>query len=725
MGTSKGTKALQKGSSNSSPYSRAGQLLNQIWHKEPESQKNKGHPRNHHPSSSGSLGGLKAVAYTNNGEMNCSKTTYAQCANVLKHKRLLDEIVEVYNEKQQTNNKKKLLSESSIKNQGLFHVLLYELLLGPNHAIRGGGALKRTLMDCHKDLEAIAKQLAKHHIPTGLLSANNHGSDPIVTTPRYVRINTVQSSLITVVQGLQKKLEQQQEQQQQQEPNNQQQVSFFLDRHVPNLLVLPPTPESRAMLQDYVQSHQVVLQDKSSCFSALCLVHGFDKTANDEEIENGDYLDACAAPGNKTSHLAALLAEQAQKRQQHRPASSHDNNVNKKKRKKQGTKTEVEMMEKDRVVVVHALDRSPERFESLQRRMTELVNTATTITTTAIASAQDQDRKEIPQYVRVECHKRDFLTTSQADFPTVTCLLLDPSCSGSGMAHHRNSSSSASIIIQDDSSSVPMSNYEPPTPHDVQRVQSLASFQLLALKHAMTKFDKVTKIVYSTCSLYQQENELVVLHALREAHEELQEKGTDTTWELVAPRCLKHWHRRGVTVEGQVTAQEAETMIRVDPSAGDETNGFFVACLQRRRPPPSTKLPSTGTQTNVDEAETDSHSDNLGEGVNLKVYNGEFRQQTSWSTHDDEEMEMNDATTLQDSTKSSGQQKMTEGSRSKGTEKTQHKHDDFLAKKGDANAVTATTLKAVDPNKLGKKRAKKLAWKGKQRDNKRRRLEQK
>ena len=71
-------------------------------------------------------------------------------------------------------------------------------------------------------------------------------------------------------------------------------IPVYLDPHVPHLLVLPP----KTVLPDLVAQGNVVLQDKSSCFSALCLASNL----------MGDCLDACAAPGNKTSHLCMLLA---------------------------------------------------------------------------------------------------------------------------------------------------------------------------------------------------------------------------------------------------------------------------------------------------------------------------------------------------------------------------------------------------------------------------------
>ena len=79
------------------------------------------------------------------------------------------------------------------------------------------------------------------------------------------------------------------------------------DPHVPDLLVLPPGTDLHA--HPLVTSGGLVLQDKASCFSALALL-GSSSGSAPLYPPPYDVLDACAAPGNKTSHLAALLAKQ-------------------------------------------------------------------------------------------------------------------------------------------------------------------------------------------------------------------------------------------------------------------------------------------------------------------------------------------------------------------------------------------------------------------------------
>lgn len=78
--------------------------------------------------------------------------------------------------------------------------------------------------------------------------------------------------------------------------------------------------------------------------------------------------------------------------------------------------------------------------------------------------------------------------------PGVEYILLDPSCSGSGMLNR---------FVEEDQQK------------DTDRLFKLSGLQYKLLYHAMTNFPKVKKIVYSTCSVFPEENEEVVLGALR------------------------------------------------------------------------------------------------------------------------------------------------------------------------------------------------------------------
>lgn len=525
---------------SSSPYAPAARLVNQVLTERK---------------------GLKSLAYNSKGELTCSKTVYAQSSHVLQHKKLLKKLA-------------KEVPDVQAKNSGLLYVLLYELLLGPNKSIRGGGALKRQLLTHEETLRAKLKDL-QLEFPT-----ENHQFDHTrIAIPRYVRINTAKASFENVLQELQQVIE-----------------SVYIDQHIPNVVVLPPTSSTRANLQELMQSNQIVLQDKSSCFSALCLVSGFSSALP----PNCEYLDACAAPGNKTSHLASLV-----------PATAR----------------------------VHAFDKSKDRFQLLQRRMKELVGP------------------------KVECHQLDFLEASSTDskFSKVRAILLDPSCSGSGMIGNHQEASRDPNYCND-------------------RIRSLSDFQLKALQHATSSFKDVERVVYSTCSLYTQENEGVVQRFLSASSE----------WSLVAPQCLSSWNRRGLQVEG-LTTEQANALIRVHPDE-DATNGFFVACFER-------KCETNGKKKALSKLRWSMPS--LPKG--LEYYKNQF--------HDSSAKEDGKGPLMNSKESSSSKDEMNKESTNK--------------RKSPDSASEALSHAKDSPEIVSKKRAKKMEWKRSQRKKKLQRLEKK
>uniref|UniRef100_A0A7S3K789 SAM-dependent MTase RsmB/NOP-type domain-containing protein n=1 Tax=Aureoumbra lagunensis TaxID=44058 RepID=A0A7S3K789_9STRA len=252
------------------------------------------------------------------------------------------------------------------------------------------------------------------------------------------------------------------------------------DTHVPNLIEFPSSfATTLNASHSLVTCGHLILQDKSSCFPALALIG--------EKWSGGDILDCCAAPGNKSTHLAALI---------------------------KGSKS--------RVI---ALDRDPQRFDVLKQRIIE-------------ARASDT----------IETRLFDCLALEPHHIPNVTAVLLDPSCSGSGIP-----GSSARTLKS-------------------ERLAALASFQLTALTKFLTCFPAVDKVVYSTCSIHHVENEQVIAKALQ---------ATQGTFELV--HCLPSWTRRGsATIDG-LPEHLASRCLRVDPQF-DAMTGFFVALFQRVKP---------------------------------------------------------------------------------------------------------------------------------------------
>uniref|UniRef100_A0A8C5PUL4 NOP2/Sun RNA methyltransferase family member 7 n=1 Tax=Leptobrachium leishanense TaxID=445787 RepID=A0A8C5PUL4_9ANUR len=102
------------------------------------------------------------------------------------------------------------------------------------------------------------------------------------------------------------------------------------------------------------------------------------------------------------------------------------------------------------------------------------------------------------------------------------------------------------------------------------KLHDLANQQLLELNHAM-KFGKVQGIVYSTSSIYEEENDHVVNKAL----------------ELSKGNIKGQPYRLGLPVVPLQSSSDilpvAETFVRIEPS--ETTNGCFLAILSRERDP--------------------------------------------------------------------------------------------------------------------------------------------
>lgn len=565
--------------------------------------------------------GLKSIIFSKNkrkGELN--KATYATVCKSMQH---IPTINAVLNE--DGGKLRNAIGLDSVHNKGLMYVMLYELLFSKYGSIRGGGKLKRMIIKHEAALrEGIAAYIAEHGADIGEAKVN---------FPRYVRVNVAQTSADEMIKMLHETLANNVKVDPEAEELSKVKVSIFADPHVPDLLVLHPSASS-FLHQDHtaVKSGKVVLQDKSSCFSALVLAQG-----NSNAPINCDFIDACAAPGNKTTHLAALV-------------SAFYNDAPKPKKKK-GKKTDKPNS------TIFAFERSSVRHKVLKSRVDTLTPSS--------------------EKVVVEPLLGDFLKSDPNDpqFTNVKGILLDPSCSGSGIVN------SPDRWLEDAEADDTSAAYE----DKAKRIQSLANFQLVALKHAMS-FPSVDRIVYSTCSVHDEENEVVVGKALAEVN--LSSEGPDgDEWQLVSPVCLRHWPRRGKAGGiGGLSESQASCLIRCDGLDGDETNGFFVSYFERKK------------AANEDESKAASTSINSHD---LPVYKGQFAD-------------------IIDKTKEAARTKTIGKSKKK-------KENSNIAK----NTQSSTSKQKQQPEsdksqeKIAKKKAKKLAWKQKQALQKAQRLKEK
>ncbi|GLH15052.1 Putative methyltransferase NSUN5-like Protein [Gryllus bimaculatus] len=97
------------------------------------------------------------------------------------------------------------------------------------------------------------------------------------------------------------------------------------------------------------------------------------------------------------------------------------------------------------------------------------------------------------------------------------------------------------------------------------RIQSLSQYQERLLVQAMTAFPDVERIVYTTSSLFEEENEQVVAKALSRVQ----------SFQVVPPQLKKPWDRRGSP------EYPFGSNCLVADQDKDNTDGFFVAVLER------------------------------------------------------------------------------------------------------------------------------------------------
>ncbi|KAI6087176.1 S-adenosyl-L-methionine-dependent methyltransferase [Hypoxylon rubiginosum] len=320
--------------------------------------------------------------------------------------------------------------------------------------------------------------------------------------------------------------------------------SLHVDDHIPNLLAV--SPSFQITKTEAYTSGALILQDKASCFPAYLL---------DPRSEDGDVIDSCAAPGNKTTHLAAIVHSRV-------PENEECSQT------------------------VYAFEKDSKRSRTLEKMV-------------KIAGAKDITRMSFGQdFLRVD--------PNSGLFKNVGCLLLDPSCSGSGILgrddmptihlpeapdaakkqpatsnrkRKREGPDAAAekpqpILVDDDGKETVVSSEK----ELKARLEALSSFQLILLLHAF-KFPAAKKITYSTCSIHAEENEHVVLKALQS--DIARERG----WRILPRdqqvRGLRDWPVRGSVDASGGDADIAEACIRSYQDDGRGVMGFFVAGFVR------------------------------------------------------------------------------------------------------------------------------------------------
>ncbi|XP_034027602.1 probable 28S rRNA (cytosine-C(5))-methyltransferase [Thalassophryne amazonica] len=393
-------------------------------------------------------GALKTLVY--DSKFTNVKQLLALVCQTHKYSSVLQEIIE----------SSRLLKHTKLKLH-LAKVLVFDLLLGPG--LKCGGSWKTLMMKHRPRLQAeLVRIKVKHKV------SRNEDLLPIQVLPdhhlpRYVRVNTLKTTMEDAVDYLKRDGFCYLGQAHNLDDLTLKEKDFVKDLHLPDLLVFSPKTDFHDHFL-YKAGH-IILQDKASCLPAFLL----------NPPPGSQVIDACAAPGNKTSHLAAIMKNKGQ---------------------------------------LFAFDLDAKRL-----------STMSTLLLRAGVTCQQLDNQD---FLKVD---PDSLQYKDVEF-----ILLDPSCSGSGM-----------VCLQDGEEA------------DQARLASLASFQLRCLNHSL-RFPRLKRLVYSTCSIHSQENEEVITACLQQ----------NPDFRLVP--LLLQWPERGLDPLTQCLRASTATT---------RTHGFFVALLEK------------------------------------------------------------------------------------------------------------------------------------------------
>ncbi|EMR88234.1 hypothetical protein ACHAO1_011096 [Botrytis cinerea] len=442
-------------------------------------------------------------------------------------------------------------------------LLVHDLLLAKRgialpatHGLRASierhkGRLQAELTKARLRRKMSTMEALKAYVETGQENATDTSEAPY---PRWIRINTLKTTLEDQLESTFTGFERAATIDAVRHRGSKR---LYIDVHIPNLIAISPNIDLSKSVA--YKSGEIIFQDKASCFPAYLL---------DPLAEDGDIIDSCSAPGNKTTHIGAILVDRLPE-----PDESTQ--------------------------VIHAFEKNKGRAETLEK----MVNLAGSNTFTALHAGYD------------------FLKTdpNSGTYKNVGALLLDPSCSGSGIVgrddmpelhlpgikeivakpsrnkkkpkkapepvetskketnkkRKREDDGDALEVMVDDDGVVTAVDSDAELK---ARLTALAEFQLELLLHAF-KYPAARKITYSTCSIHAEENESVVQKAL--ASDIAKERG----WKILRRdnqiRGMREWPVRGSIEACDGDEVVAEGCIRANKGDEHATMGFFLAGFVR------------------------------------------------------------------------------------------------------------------------------------------------
>ena len=199
---------------------------------------------------------------------NIGKVDYAIALETLKFRDVLRNILQKCHA---------TVSDLQVSSEGLLLVLSYELLFGAGK-ISGGGQVKRILVEHQLQMqEVLAEMMIGKSSHADLLPERVRQFNQLES---FIRINEKRASPTDGLLYIQSAC-----------------PEAVADDLIPFLVRTPPLTKSFAM-DPWVKNGNLIIQDKASCFPSQILLDSWD---------GGDVIDACAAPGQKTGHIACSL----------------------------------------------------------------------------------------------------------------------------------------------------------------------------------------------------------------------------------------------------------------------------------------------------------------------------------------------------------------------------------------------------------------------------------
>ncbi|XP_013140023.1 PREDICTED: probable 28S rRNA (cytosine-C(5))-methyltransferase [Papilio polytes] len=398
-------------------------------------------------------GSVKTLLYDNKLRHFRTNVLFALITETIKHAAHIDKIFDSCS----------LLKNESRLDPWLAKILTAELLFGKK-SLPGKSKPEQTILSYKEQFEKYT---------------DDHEDDlksKVVRRPRYVRVNTNLLTTSDAIRAFQDEeyrfirctsgsyddyLKQIQ---------NLTEYDFTQDYHVKTVFVFAPGTKFHE--HELYLENKLILQDKATALAVHLLAAPSGSVA----------LDMCAAPGMKTTQLAAFMRNEGK---------------------------------------IYAVERNEQRYKTLCEFVEKTGSKC------------------------VETLHKDSLEIKRGDYDDVEYILLDPSCSGSGMEFC-------------------VHNYIEET-----RLAKLTSLQEKFLKHAMNSFPKAKRIVYSTCSLYPEENERVITNVV---------KTSRAKWRVqdVKELLKGEWNNFGSGMYGSIGTR----CLYAKPDT-DLTTGFFLAVLDR------------------------------------------------------------------------------------------------------------------------------------------------